>query len=168
MYSMNIYRLNNIVLVVFFNILIHASCTPSNNNLKNVSVEVRLEKDKQSLFFKVINNTDDIIYISKDYYITVLGKDSFALETYPKSNLINYNQFIAPDLRSVLQGDSLLGVIESSLLKDGVFFIRVFNSDPKAYFKNNATKVTEQEFILFEKEKSILVEGKLIQSHKAP
>lgn len=146
------------LIVVFILFIFNIGCVSTGQEPIKNKCEIDITIDNERLVYTIRNRNEECVFIPKDFYLDVKSNDSILLEAYQKSNLINYNQFIAPEMDCVMKDSIKEGKIYSSDLRIGNYFIRVFQKDAQKYFlKNKIDPLTEQDFIEFEQQYSELI-----------
>jgi len=145
--------------IVTFNLL---SCTSISNQNDMVTLEIKLDTITKNVNYKITNNSDDIIFLGKTLYLLKSEKDTILLECYPKSKLINFNQFIIPEMISLTKGKSIDGFLKVqniSTIENKQFFVRIFQVDDAVYFSKNKNPITENIYLKYELENSRLIKA---------
>lgn len=146
------------LIVVFVSFIFNMGCVNKGQEPTKNRCEIDITIDNERLVYTIRNKNEECVFVPEDYYVAVRSNDTIILEAYPKSDLINYNQFIAPKMSCVLKDGIEKGEIYSSNLREGNYFMRIFQKDAQKYFsKNKIDPLTEQDFIEFEKQYSELI-----------
>ena len=113
--------------------------------------------NKSILNFKITNSKNSSVYVPENHYINKIGKDSMVIEAYPKSELINFNQFSIPILKRIEKDDNYLGKVDYNKVHGKKVFVRIYLSSYEGYFKKKLLSMTKSQFDEFEENNSKLV-----------
>jgi hypothetical protein len=151
--------------IVLFNLI---SCSSTSTQRDKVTFEVTLDTVNKNIKYKIANINEDTVFVGKSLHLIEGARDTIFLECYIKCKLINYNQFIIPEMISLTKGKSTIGVfkvLDINTMRNKKFFVRIFQIDDVVYFSKNTNPMTENIYLEYEFNNSILLKGFVTESN---
>jgi hypothetical protein len=141
--------------ILIFIIPIFSSCNFINKvKNKEILCKVEVKIVQHNINYEISNLSEDEFFIATNYFL-LKDADQFILESYPKSDLINYNQFVTPKLISLKAGESIKGKTSSSQIVTENLYLRIY----KSYNSEEKSSINESNFLSYEEKKSVLIKA---------
>lgn len=134
-------------------------CSQQEQKKRNCQVYLSYNTYEKKLSYKIINTSNVNIFIPVNYKARITN-DSVILEAYNKSDIIDYNKFVAPKMKLLYTDSTSTGSFKTNIeiTKTPNYYVRLFDKDFAEYVSENKTQViTENFFIEYELKHSILI-----------